>query len=162
MSEQIAKNINNKVKIDDDLIIAGDFSFGGKDKIIKARSMINCKNIYLVLGNHCYEIIKKDLKYLFTKTWGELDVSCIVKFVIGGKKYVVSHYSLKVWEDSHKGVRNLYSHSHGTLPDDINSLSFDVGMDANNLQPLSFIEVEEIISKKTWKAIDHHNEQIKE
>jgi hypothetical protein len=108
------------------------------------------------------EIIKKDLKYLFTKTWGELDVSCIVKFVIGGKKYVVSHYSLKVWEDSHKGVRNLYSHSHGTLPDDINSLSFDVGMDANNLQPLSFIEVEEIISKKTWKAIDHHNEQIKE
>lgn len=157
MSNQVAKNINTKVGCNDILIIAGDFSFGNKDKIIAARKLIECNNIYLVLGNHCYGILKNKLQYLFTKTWGESDVSCIVKFDIGGKRYVVSHYSLRVWEDSHHGVRNLYSHSHGTLPDDPNALAFDVGMDANNLNPLSFIEVENIISKKDYKPVDHHD-----
>lgn len=156
MSNQVAKNINDKVKQEDALIIAGDFSFGGKDKIIAARNLINCKTVYLILGNHCYGILKHKLEYLFTKTWGESDVSCIVKFNVGDKKYVVSHYALRVWEDSNKGVRNLYSHSHGSLPDDPHALAFDVGMDAQNLQPISFSDVENIIKKKNWKPVDHH------
>ncbi len=157
MSEAIAKNINDKVGVDDILIIAGDFAFGGKDKIAKARDMINCETVYLVLGNHDYGILKGDFEYLFEETWGDWDVSCIVKFVVDNKNYVVSHYSLRVWEDSHHGVRNLYSHSHGTLPDDPNALAFDIGMDAQNLMPLSFVEVENIISKKEYKPVDHHN-----
>lgn len=40
--------------------------------------------------------------------------------------------------------------------DDPNSLSFDVGMDCHNLMPLSFNEVEEILSKKIHKPVDHH------
>lgn len=156
MSNQVAKNINDKVGVDDVLIVAGDFAFGGKDKIIAARELINCKTVYLILGNHCYGILKHKLEYLFTKTWGNYDESSIVKFDIGDKKYVVSHYALKVWEDSHKGVRSLYSHSHGNLPDDRHSLSFDVGMDAQKLQPLSFLEVEDIINLKDWKPVDHH------
>lgn len=158
MSEAIAKNINDKVGVDDALIIAGDFAFGGKDKIAKARDMINCKKIYLVMGNHDYGILKGNFEYLFTKTWGDWDVSCIVKFVVGGKNYVVSHYSLRVWEDSHHGVRNLYSHSHGSLPDDANALAFDIGMDAQELSPLSFVEIEEKMNKKIWQAVDHHKE----
>lgn len=157
MTNQVATNINNKVGEDDVLIIAGDFSFGGKDKIIAARDMINCQNLFLVLGNHCYGILKNNLEYLFTKTWGGTDVSCLVKFDIGDKKYLISHYALRVWEDSHKGVRNLYSHSHGSLPDDPNALAFDVGMDCHNLFPLSFVEVEEIISKKEYQPCDHHH-----
>lgn len=157
MSHAIAENINDKIKEDHSLILAGDFSFGNKDKIIAARQLIKCKNVYLVLGNHCYGILKNNLQYLFTKTWGDWDVSCLVKFDIGDKRYVVSHYALRVWEDSHHGVRNLFSHSHGTLPDDPNALAFDIGMDAQDLQPLNFIDVEKIISKKVYKSVDHHN-----
>lgn len=158
MTKQVTKNINDKVGVDDILIIAGDFAFGGRDKLVTAREMINCKTIYLVMGNHDYGILKGKYEYLFTKTWGDWDVSCIVRFVVGDKTYLVSHYALRVWEDSHHGVRNLYSHSHGTLPDDPNALAFDVGMDAQQLSPLSFIEVEERISKKTWNAVDHHKQ----
>jgi calcineurin-like phosphoesterase family protein len=160
MTEQLAKNTNSKVGVDDILIHLGDWSFSGKDKVKIFRDMINCKNIIALKGNHDYNILKnKDLQQLFTKWYGEVDVDPIVHFTVGKHRYVCSHYSLNVWEDSHHGIRNLFGHSHNSLPDNVNSLSMDVGVDCHDLFPLSFVEVEEIISKKVWKPVDHHNEK---
>jgi calcineurin-like phosphoesterase family protein len=53
-------------------------------------------------------------------------------------------------------MRNKYGHSHGSLPDDNKSLSFDVGCDSHNYRPISYDEVKKIMSKKTFKPIDHH------
>lgn len=63
---------------------------------------------------------------------------------------------MRVWNKSHYGAWMLYGHSHGSLIDDPNSLSFDVGVDCHNYKPFSFEEVKEIMSHKIWKAIDHH------
>ena len=49
-----------------------------------------------------------------------------------------------------------FYNSHGSLIDNPNSFSIDVGVDCHNLFPLSFVEVEEIMSKKVWKSVDHH------
>jgi len=158
MTDKLVENINNKVGEDDILINLGDWSFGGKDKVKLLRDRINCKNIILLRGNHDDAITKdKELQKLFSRFYGELDVDPIVQFNVGGKSYRCCHYALHVWDQSHRGVRHLFGHSHGSLPDNSLSLSFDVGVDCHNLTPLSFVEVEEIMSKKIWKKVDHHD-----
>ncbi len=54
----------------------------------------------------------------------------------------------------------LTGNSHGSLADDPNALRLDVGVDAGwNYAPVSFEEIRERMSQKTWKAIDHHGER---
>ncbi len=60
------------------------------------------------------------------------------------------HYAMRVWNASHHGSWHLYGHSHGTLPDDITSLSFDIGVDSQHYKPLSYDEVKAIMSQKEW------------
>ena len=64
MNEAMAANINAIVKEDDILWHLGDWSFGKEDNIAEFRSMINCKNIHLILGNHDWKIRKKADKYV--------------------------------------------------------------------------------------------------
>lgn len=66
MTEHIANQINTYVKEDDILYHLGDWSFGGLDKILKFRNMINCRTIHLILGNHDSHIGKNDS--IITKT----------------------------------------------------------------------------------------------
>ncbi len=158
MTDKLVDNINAKVGEDDILIHLGDWSFGGRDKVKRFRDRINCKNIIAQAGNHDAHIIKdKELQKLFTKWYGDSDVSPIVRYDIGGQIYICSHYAMRIWENSHHGWRHLYGHSHNSLPDDPHALAFDIGMDAQNLSPLSFVEVEKVIAGKEYKPVDHHN-----
>jgi calcineurin-like phosphoesterase family protein len=56
MNNSLVKNINDNVNENDWLIHMGDWSFGGFERIEEFRSMINCKNIVLILGNHDHHI----------------------------------------------------------------------------------------------------------
>lgn len=68
-----------------------------------------------------------------------------------GQRFIVLlHYAMKVWNASHYGTWHLYGHTHGELPDDETSLSFDVGVDCHNFYPISYDEVKEIMSTKKW------------
>ena len=42
------------------------------------------------------------------------------------------------------------------LKEDNSKLSFDVGCMLFDYKPIEFEEVQKIMSKKVWKAIDHH------
>ena len=63
---------------------------------------------------------------------------------------ILLHYAMKIWRSSFRGTWHLYGHSHGSLPDDPNSLSFDVGVDCHDYYPISYKEVKAIMAKKTW------------
>ena len=52
MNNAIVNSINSVVREDDILIHLGDWSFGGIEQIWEFRKRIQCKNIYLFLGNH--------------------------------------------------------------------------------------------------------------
>ncbi len=149
MTEALADNINACVQANDTLFHLGDFSWGHKLRVEGFRSMINCKHIVLVLGNHD-KLIREDLELhkLF-------DNVCEIAELNYGRgkgehrhKIVLLHYAMRVWNASSHGSWHLYGHSHGTLTDDPNSLSFDVGVDCWDYKPVSLDQVREKMEGK--------------
>lgn len=146
MDDTIIRNMNAKVQPDDDLYFLGDFCFADLDKGQKYLDRLN-GNKYLILGNH--DKVGRRLK-------GWKEIRDYKEIRVNGQHIVLMHYAMRVWNKSHHGTWQLYGHSHGSLPDDPNALSFDVGVDCHNFQPLSFYDVKRIMSKKFFKPIDHH------
>ena len=75
------------------------------------------------------------------------------------RRIVLCHYAFRVWNKSHRGAWHLYGHSHGSLPDDPNSLSFDAGVDCHEFTPISYERVKEIMAEKRFLPVDHHGER---
>ncbi len=146
MDAKIISNINTEVRHPDrdELVIAGDFCFGGIDKAVSYRERIACKNVRLVLGNHDLNLYNKHLVQ-FTGLFASVDDIRLTK--ARGHDLVVCHYAMRVWPGSHKGSWHLYGHSHGTLPRD-ESKSFDVGVDCWSYRPLSEAEVSNLFRKE--------------
>lgn len=165
MDSVLIENINSVVKSNDTLWFLGDFCFGSREpraflrKATHYRELIKCKNMILVWGNHDPKVYsrRKDDKWL-VQGFRELFIEDYtqVETIIGGKSFTFSHYAMRVWNKMHHGSMHLYGHSHNSLPDDPNSLSFDCGVDCHNFKPISYDEVLVIMSKKKFKPIDHH------
>lgn len=137
MDEVLIERWNSKVGINDTIYVVGDFTMGSNAKdYLKRLNGIK----YLIIGNHDRKPSKQD-------GWAEVYQQYTVRHPIG--KFVLFHFAMRVWDQSHRGSYHLYGHSHGTLPDDPTSLSFDVGVDCHNFYPISVEEVVEIMKLKT-------------
>lgn len=126
MTDHIADNINAVVKPDMTLVHCGDWSFGGYANIKKFRDKINCKKIYLTLGNHDENIAidkNDELRKLFYR------VDHYREFAVEGQMVVCCHYPMRSWHDIQRHSWMLWGHCHGSLYDDRTALSIDVGMD---------------------------------
>lgn len=175
MNQTIVDNINNIVKEDDILIHCGDWSFGGIDKIWEFRKQIKCKNIHLILGNHDEHILKNKLntQSLFSSVQHYLDLkvdvqtSLVEKWNIPEKyNFICMHYPIISWENMNKGVYHLFGHVH--LPSNkriMEGKAMDIGMDGNNLKPLEYIEIVNLLKnnpiKKSYLPSDHHERDIR-
>ncbi len=179
MDEAIIKNHNAVVKPDDHFYHLGDFAWSNKGKAIEYLRQLNGKKFFLA-GNHDKVLFKRDkdfniivrpevIPYVeWIKDYHELtilDPSAPRK----KRMIVMSHYAMRVWNKSHHGGFMLFGHSHGSLPDDPNSLSIDVGIDATakrhtvngvlNLEdyrPLCYDEIKTIMESKQPRSVDHH------
>ena len=60
---------------------------------------------------------------------------------------------MRVWNKSHRGAWHLYGHTHGNLPDDIETLSTDVGTDRWNYTPVSFDTLVELFAQRKNKLL---------
>lgn len=159
MNNCLVNTINKYVGEDDILFHLGDFSFGGIEYIFEFRKRINCKNIYLILGNHDHHIEKNkplpehqqneskeyiNCKNSITSTRLSttqdlfLDVFHVKEIKVQfnkSKKAIpifLSHYSHRIWNKHHKGYLHLFGHSHGSLDYFPNGKSIDVGIDCSN------------------------------
>lgn len=149
MDSRLIENWNNKIGVDDDVFHIGDFCFADQEKGQSILDRLNGRK-HLVLGNH--DKVGRRLKgWQWIKDYHEM--------TIDGQFIVLCHYAMRVWNKSHHGAWMLYGHSHGSLPDDPNALSFDVGVDCHNYVPLNMNDVRRIMKKKTWKPIDHHGRE---
>jgi calcineurin-like phosphoesterase family protein len=169
MNIALINNINDKVGENDILIHLGDFSFGGFDKIEEFRSQINCKNIHLVLGNHDHHIErnKENIQRLFTSVqhYAYLDIRRPNGKLVDKYSFVCMHFPITSWNNMNQGVIHLFGHVH--LPPHLRVMegrAMDVGVDGNNLEPLSMDEILELMKDRPIKKLalpkDHHEARI--
>lgn len=190
MNNAIVDGINSVVCEDDVLYHLGDWSFGGIKNIWEFRKRIKCKNIHLILGNHdhhiendrvlpnctvvdpeiCYGNTDNIIDWTIGKPIDEYKVGARelfssvnhVKTVkINKHTFFLSHFSHRVWNQSHHGVIHLYGHSHNSIDNNWGK-SMDVGIDAvfalkGKYRPLSVTEIIEIMDKREILVLDHHN-----
>jgi calcineurin-like phosphoesterase family protein len=169
MNETLVSNINKHVQQDDILIHLGDWSFGGFESIREFRDRIICQNIHLVLGNHDHHI-EKNVEYiqsmfLSVNQYLDLDVRRWVAQKKERFRFICMHYPIASWNGMNDEVIHLHGHVH--LPKHLRlaaGKAMDVGVDGNDLEPISMDEVLRIMSKQPIDKLslpkDHHVKRI--
>jgi calcineurin-like phosphoesterase family protein len=158
MNEVLIKNWNSVVSPDDIIYILGDVAFEKDiEKLDWYLSRLQGEK-HIVWGNHDTLLQNNiPLRKKHFKTTHDL-----VRIFVPpesnndkGQGITLCHYAMRTWPSSHWGEFALHGHSHGTLLDDPNLLSVDVGVDCWNYTPVSMKQINEVMSKKTFKPIDH-------
>ena len=176
MNDRIVEGLNASIGEDDILFHMGDFSFGGFENIEIFRNRINCKNIHLILGNHDHHILKnKGGVRSFFKSVNSL-LTLEVEMYKEDKKdpkvahtFELSHYPITSWKNMNNGVMHLHGHVHLNpnlrMSSNNKGRYMDVGMDGNNMNPISLEEVLKLIGGKEIGKLslpsDHHEERLK-
>ena len=170
MDNTLIHNWNAVVRPEDTVYHLGDFAVGGGPAAPYLRRLNG--TIYFCLGNHdkrlrfikAYLDIELELQDHFAGSYLNDDkvkfgIPYLREVTVEKQEIVLCHYAMKVWNGSHKGSWQLYGHSHGTLPDDPNSLSCDVGVDCWNYFPVSMEQLRDKMKTKTYNPVDHHGPQ---
>lgn len=158
MDDYLIAQINKCVDKDDILWHLGDFCFWKKPNFYNFaksyRKKINCKNIFLVRGNHDPD----EIESLFEKVFSYKEIK------VQSKNIILSHYSHSFWNKSHRGSWMLYGHAHGSAENWLDHhmpgrLSMDVGVDnafriLGEYRPFSFQEILSIIGSRKGHNID--------
>lgn len=150
MDETIIANWNSIVSSEDTVYHLGDFAVGGGDAMLYLPRLNG--NIKFCWGNH-----DNRLKFVKDKNLYPIDIDHLREVHVDGQRITLCHYAMKVWNKSHKGAWHLYGHSHGTLPDDPESLSCDVGVDCWDYFPVSMEQLRAKMKNKSYRPVDHHN-----
>ncbi len=148
MDEIILNNINHTVMQDDILYILGDFAsdcvYG--DRYANYVERINCKNVYLIRGNHDYAMTRSYQESMFKKVIDYTEI--FYKDVI----FCLSHYPFECWNEQPLGSIMCHGHIHSKgRYNEINQWhrirKFDVGMDANHYRPVSLDYIYDYVTK---------------
>ena len=150
MNNELISNINVKVRTNDEIWILGDFCFHNKNHNVAKYFLdqINCKNVYLIYGNHD----DRRIGSFFKKAYDLYD------YKYNYRSFVFCHYALAVWNKSHRGTICCYGHSHSSAEKFLDEKfperkSMDVGVDnakliLNSYSPFSLDEVIKIMDNK--------------
>lgn len=107
MTNAIIDSTNAVVGSNDTLVINGDFCWSPREdrfRVAKAyRDRINCRNIFLIWGNHDD---RRTLGPLFTAVYDQY------VFKVDGQDIFMSHYPCRSWDMAHHGSWMLYGHVH--------------------------------------------------
>jgi len=149
MDAELVRRWNARVAPGDMVYHVGDLFWGSADHALAILRRLNGQ-VYLIRGNHDRTADKPTVR----KKLAALKDMASIR--VNGQPIILCHYAMRVWNRSHYGAWQLYGHSHGSLPDDPNAMSMDVGVDCHGLAPVSFDEVASVMSRKAWKPVDHH------
>lgn len=153
MNEAVISSINNTVPKEGILFHCGDILFGDKTKLPYWISKINCSTIYNLYGNHCVWL-RKNEEYQKLFSW----CGDYLEIFVGNRLVCLFHYPLKSWNERQKKSIAITGHEHGDLPYQENEYGIDVGWDVWK-RPLSWKDIEYIISKKVFGTCGHHQEE---
>lgn len=160
MNSTLVSNINEKVGVDDTLIMLGDVAFGGFENIGKFLDRLVCKNLHLIFGNHDHHLERnrEGIQERFISCRHYLEVN------INDYNFVLCHYPLQSWNGLNKGVIHLHGHVHLNEKNKFgNGKRLDVGVDGNNMTPYSIDEIISIMNKRdvgSDMSNDHHLDDL--
>lgn len=146
MENTIVKNWNKKVSPKDDVYVLGDVFWNMNDiQIQKVMDKLNGHK-HLIIGNH--DRINPNTK---SNRWAEIAESKTLE--MDNTAVILSHFPIFEWAHYYYGSYHLYGHTHGTLNlaqytmmrERPNGNCWDVGVDNNNFEPVSFEEIKEKI-----------------
>jgi calcineurin-like phosphoesterase family protein len=157
MNETIIERWNATVRPQDIIYHLGDVMFEkDKAKMEWLLSRLNGEK-HLIWGNHDKGLHSIKWQKYFNSAAEMKDLYVPPESNGGvGQHIVLCHYALRVWNKSHYAAWSLFGHSHGSLPDDPNALSCDVGVDCWNFTPVSMEQLNIRMAKKSFKPLDHH------
>jgi len=158
MNYKLIENWNKKVPVDGIVFHLGDFAWGGAEKWKSIRDQLNGK-IILIKGNHDEKCLSSNVQSLFEH------VAYQMKIEIEGRKIYLNHYPFLCYAGTYRDPKGLvmqcYGHVHsgpGAKGLDIERLKvlfptqYDVGVDNNNYEPISWNELNEKIGKQLLKT----------
>ena len=150
MNETLIANWNRVVGMNDTVFHLGDFCLGGAAEWTKVLDRLNGR-IYLIIGNH-------DLQNLRQGFVGRFEHVAMQMYIMVGKQQIyLCHYPFLCFEGGYKNVWQLFGHVHSRKSYtgiDAGRLQYlfptqyDVGVDNNDFTPVSFEQVQRIISKQ--------------
>lgn len=107
MTDTIIDSTNAVVRHDDTLVIIGDYcSTGRQNRFAVAkqyRDRINCKNVFLIMGNHDNRQV---LSPLFSAVYDHYTWN------VDGQHIFTDHYPCRSWDGAHHAAWMLYGHVH--------------------------------------------------
>ena len=154
MNEALIENWNRLVEAGDTVYHLGDIFWMPVPAAKQIRERLNGR-LCLVRGNHDKTADSMKEAFEWIKDYYELKVDDAAA-PEGRRRIVLCHYAFRVWNKPHHGAWHLYGHSHCSLPDAPNSLSFDAGVDCHDYAPISYARVTEIMATKQFVPVDHH------
>lgn len=154
MNQTIIDRTNERVGADDTLYIVGDVAFARPEKTLPLMRQLRCRDIHLVAGNHD----PLEMRRLIDPATGEpfwKSVSDIKEVNDEGRRVVLCHYMMAVFNRSHHGAFQLFGHSHGSMPG--NSQQIDVGVDCWDFRPVTLDEcIARMNFLPAFRSKDHH------
>jgi calcineurin-like phosphoesterase family protein len=137
MNETILKNYNSAISDNDIVFFLGDLAFGEENALSTLRQMKG--TIHFIIGNH-------DRKYINIIKRRCESVNDLLDIEIDDQPITLCHYAMRVWHKSHFDSFMFYGHSHARLPP--LGKQWDVGVDNNDFEPLSFDDITRIMRSR--------------
>ena len=156
MTQKLIENFNSRVQKKETVYILGDIGFGLPDKIRTLLDKLHGE-LYLIRGNHDENIINKPQVSARFKWIKDLHVLRYQR-----QKIVLCHYPLESWQFQAQGAFHLHGHCHGNLKRKV-SRRMDIGVDCTNYFPISFDEINNILSKEgVYHGGSHESQEAEE
>lgn len=169
-TDAVIDSINNSLRQQDKLLIIGDFCLNTTHaQFLEYINRINCELIFL-RGNHDNGWYPEYLKHC-QETFGYEVIGYkwlnkityqgyYLKFRWRNLKCIAFHFPMLVWESGHHNSIALVGHTHQscdlTKANNLEMKQLDCGFELMK-RPLLFNDINNIMSKKGWKQLSHHD-----
>ena len=159
MNQALINNWNSVVKEDDTVFVLGDMGFCGYDKLEPLMSQLNGKK-YLIQGNHDSDKIVFRLyeANIIEGYYKMHEVTIIGDEECPEQQLTLCHFPMIDWPNKERGAWMVHGHQH-QLPEtpSCSVMHWDVGVDKNNLKPVSF---EQLKINITTQFVTRNNENM--
>lgn len=137
MNEGLLFRINNKVGVNDELYILGDFTLRStRSAVEEFRNGIICNHVHLITGNHDYFAKREWAKELFESIQPYKEIHD------EGYKLILCHFPILYWNGMDDGSIHLYGHIHSREGmQHPNKNAYNVGVDVNDWRPVTLKEL---------------------